>query len=113
MPSKDDDERLIILLPTELLEEVRRAAEEADLSVSQIVRRALRRELKHIELEKTGHPDQTLLQELGKLLAESQRVRFTISPTGGTVVVPGATPELEKINPTAANKILRRIRGSK
>jgi post-segregation antitoxin (ccd killing protein) len=47
------DERLIFLLPPELLEEVRRAAEEADLSVSQIVRRALRNELKAIAGAKT------------------------------------------------------------
>jgi metal-responsive CopG/Arc/MetJ family transcriptional regulator len=39
---RNADERLIILLPPDLLEEVRRAAEEADLSVSQIVRQAIR-----------------------------------------------------------------------
>lgn len=51
MPDKPD-ERLIILLPPDLLEQVRRAAEEADLSVSQIVRRALRNELKTIAASK-------------------------------------------------------------
>ena len=40
------DERLIVLLPPDLLEQLRRAAEEADLSVSQVVRRAIRNELK-------------------------------------------------------------------
>jgi Ribbon-helix-helix protein, copG family len=53
MPDKPD-ERLIILLPPDLLEEVRRAAEEADLSVSQLVRRAIRNELKFIAADKVG-----------------------------------------------------------
>jgi hypothetical protein len=52
MPDKPTDERLIILLPPDLLEEVRLAAEEADLSVSQLVRRAIRSELKSIAAAK-------------------------------------------------------------
>jgi metal-responsive CopG/Arc/MetJ family transcriptional regulator len=51
-PPNQEEKRLIILLPADLLEEVRQAAEEADLSVSQIVRRAIRNELKSIADEK-------------------------------------------------------------
>jgi hypothetical protein len=47
-PPNQEEKRLIILLPSELLEELRQAAEEADLSVSQVVRRAIRNELKSI-----------------------------------------------------------------
>jgi Ribbon-helix-helix protein, copG family len=73
MPNKPD-ERLIILLPPDLLEEVRRAAEEADLSVSQIVRRALRNELKAIAQKDTvSDTNATLLQNLGRLFLEAQR----------------------------------------
>src|ERR1700753_2088958 len=53
MPDKPE-ERLIILLPPALLAEVRRPAEEADLSVSQIVRRAIRNELKTIAAGKNN-----------------------------------------------------------
>jgi len=60
------DERLIILLPPELLEQVRRAAEAEDLSVSQIVRRALRNELKSLTLKSS--PDSATFEDLIKLL---------------------------------------------
>jgi post-segregation antitoxin (ccd killing protein) len=67
MPNKPD-ERLIILLPPDLLEEVRRAAEEADLSVSQIVRRAIRNELKSIAASK----NELSAEELRELLKRNQ-----------------------------------------
>jgi hypothetical protein len=51
-PQTQEEKRLIILLPAELLEELRQAAEEADLSVSQVVRRAIRNELRSIGIEK-------------------------------------------------------------
>jgi Ribbon-helix-helix protein, copG family len=66
------DERLIILLPPDLLEEVRRAAEAEDLSVSQIARRALRNELKAI----AGRVDSdlgTTLEGLKRLLEAARR----------------------------------------
>jgi hypothetical protein len=68
------DERLIILLPPDLLEEVRRAAEAEDLSVSQIVRRALRNELKTISRKNTvSDADPILLENLRRLLKPRQR----------------------------------------
>jgi ribbon-helix-helix CopG family protein len=68
------DERLIILLPPELLEQVRRAAEAEDLSVSQIVRRALRNELKAItEKDTVSDADPILLENLRRLLKPRQR----------------------------------------
>jgi hypothetical protein len=67
MPDKPD-ERLIILLPPDLLEEVRRAAEEADLSVSQLVRRAIRSELKSIAASKTKMSE----EEVRELLKRNQ-----------------------------------------
>jgi hypothetical protein len=51
-PQTQEEKRLIILLPAELLEELRQVAEAEDLSVSQIVRRAIRRELQAIPLQK-------------------------------------------------------------
>jgi hypothetical protein len=67
MPDKPD-ERLIILLPPDLLEEVRRAAEEADLSVSQLVRRAIRSELKSIAASKNKMSE----EEIRELLKRNQ-----------------------------------------
>lgn len=116
MPNKPD-ERLIILLPPDLLEEVRRAAEAEDLSVSQIVRRALRNELKAIT--RVTDADPTLLENLGRLLLAAQKDGFLKTP-GTTEAVPGATPKLEKIGPklekigpTDAAKILRVLRDRK
>jgi Ribbon-helix-helix protein, copG family len=99
------DERLIILLPSELLEEVRRAAEDEDLSVSQIVRRALRNELKMIALKDVTGTDATLILEtLGKLLRETQKNAFYGDP------VPGATSKRapEKTNTTETATIVGR-----
>jgi hypothetical protein len=62
-PQNQEEKRLIILLPAELLEEVRQAAEEADLSVSQIVRRAIRHELESIDNEKMKRVTVKDLQE--------------------------------------------------
>jgi hypothetical protein len=68
-PQNQEEKRLIILLPAELLEQVRQAAEEADLSVSQIVRRAIRNELKSIADEKSQ----------AKMIEEFQKFGFSVS----------------------------------
>jgi DNA-binding NarL/FixJ family response regulator len=52
VPTVPQEKRLIILLPADLLEQVRETAEEEDLSVSQVVRRAIRNELQRIAHQK-------------------------------------------------------------
>lgn len=101
------DERLIVLLPPDLLEEVRRAAEAEDLSVSQIVRRALRNELKMIALKDVTGTDVPLtLEMLGKLLRETQKNVFYGDP------VPGAAskPTPEKTSTTETATVRRKFR---
>jgi len=88
-------ERLIILLPTDLLEEVRRAAEAEDLSVSQIVRRALRNELKAIS-DKAVPGLAITLETIGRLFQEAQNKGvLTANVTPGDLV-PGAPKEDNK-----------------
>jgi hypothetical protein len=80
------DERLIILLPPDLLEAVRRAAEAEDLSVSQIVRRALRNELKRIAANVDSNLEQTLgdLQTLLDSIRHEGAVHGKLSGTEAT-----------------------------
>jgi len=91
MASKPD-ERLIILLPPELLEEVRRAAEEEDLSVSQIVRRALRNELKAIA-DRAAPNSSVTLADLARFLtaAEDAKILHLQDP------IPGIKPDARKV----------------
>jgi hypothetical protein len=89
------DERLIILLPPDLLEQVRRAAEAEDLSVSQIVRRALRNELKAIA-EKVDFNLGKTLEDLQTLLVRHEgSVHGILSgeSTKGTLTEPIKTQE--------------------
>jgi hypothetical protein len=72
-PQAQEEKRLIILLPAELLEQLRQTAEAEDLSVSQVVRRAIRNELNSIPLQKLrndifhGMRDTALLSDLAGL----------------------------------------------
>src|SRR6266446_2713717 len=70
-PSSQEEKRLIILLPADLLEGLRQAAENADLSVSQVVRRAIRNELQSIANQKTNDH---FWESLRKGLSSSERV---------------------------------------
>src|ERR1700730_8113969 len=84
------DERLIILLPPDLLEAVRCAAEEADLSVSQIVRRALRNELKSIA-EKAVPGLTITLETIGRFFHEAQNKGVLTGNVTHGDIVPGST----------------------
>lgn len=94
---RNADERLIILLPPDLLEEVRRAAEEADLSVSQIVRRAIRNELKLIAREKAAPDTRITLDYVGRVFEAAAKSGLL---TGG--VIPGIDSAFD------AKKIVRK-----
>jgi metal-responsive CopG/Arc/MetJ family transcriptional regulator len=72
---QNEEKRLIILLPTDLLEELRQSAEEEDLSVSQVVRRAIRNELRRIQANKSSHNTITF----GELEEVLRKVRTTNS----------------------------------
>jgi Ribbon-helix-helix protein, copG family len=99
------DGRLIILLPSDLLEDVRRAAEEADLSVSQIVRRALRNELKAIAQKDVPGTDVTLaLETLGKLLLQTKNNAFYGDPVPASLGSTLAGDSMQKVAEILRNK---------
>jgi hypothetical protein len=104
------DERLIILLPPDLLEEVRRAAEEEDLSVSQIVRRALRNELKAIS-DKAVPGLAITLENIGRLFQDAQNKGALIGSATHGDLIPGAPHE--KISATETATIVRRKKKKK
>jgi hypothetical protein len=95
------DERLIILLPPELLEEVRRAAEEEDLSVSQIVRRALRNELKAIG-QKAIPGLAITLENIGRLFEDARNKGVLTGSVTHGELVPGAPVVRGKLVPNPA-----------
>jgi Ribbon-helix-helix protein, copG family len=105
-PARNQDEkRLIILLPSALLEELRQAAEELDLSVSQIVRRAIRNELKSIAYQKSTTGSENAFEMLQRLLAAAQRDRLSSG-----VAVSGAAWEAEEKKRKLANQTKTRAR---
>jgi hypothetical protein len=91
MPSKID-ERLIILLPPDLLEQVRRAAEAEDLSVSQIVRRAPRNELKAIA-DRAAPNTSLALTDLARLLTAAEDAKLLHLQDS----IPGIKPDARKV----------------
>jgi Ribbon-helix-helix protein, copG family len=116
MPDKPD-ERLIILLPPDLLEEVRRVAEEADLSVSQLVRRAIRNELQSLHTKRIA--DALASDKPVDLVTAvknfSDALNLIYGKASASGIVPGGEPESksETLSPTNAKKILRVLRDRK
>jgi len=110
MPDKPD-ERLIILLPPDLLEEVRRAAEEADLSVSQIVRRAIRNELRNIAAQKNPDDKAATVQQFYEFIQATRNAWLHGLDSMGAN--PGIEPKPETSSPTDPNKIIRTLRDRK
>jgi hypothetical protein len=103
------DERLIILLPPDLLEEVRRAAETEDLSVSQIVRRAIRNELKAITQNESPET-RTALEHLGRIFLEARKKGLPTTNAFYGDPVPGVAPKpaSEKTSTTETATIVRK-----